>query len=1113
MREFPANPMQMSAFNRHRAQLQTGEANTRISISFGEKTDSASLRAAWHAVVLRHGILRSSFTQFAGEMVTVRETDSAGTEWADLDWMGEAQEAVPGKWNALLAEEAQRPFDAAVLPLMRIHEIRLPGGNAHYLLTFPSFLLDELSVVRVLADWLVAIGQPVAFEPAPAILPTSGSLAAWKEILSGADQPMRLHPRPDDGVAAQVSVALDREETAAFTGFCATRNLERPVVLQCLWALVLRRFGATGNLLLALHSARQSQEVGYFESWLPVSQTWEVTVGPWLLAAQKRRDMAEANAWINPAQALAATGLPFAFPDIPVAFAWRGETLNDIIHSALPRWINFDGRVIESSASGLRLDARDGIRLDLRVTGPSELVARDLLSRVTALIADLPELIDKPVTKIPVLLPEEIRTLRMWTRGPESVEHPESLVSAFREIADKYPDAVAVQDGDYALTFSMLGSLSDKLAEHLSKAGLAGGWHVGLFLSASSWVAVALLGSWKAGNLCVAIDPSSPKEWTESALSSHDVGVVLCDALSGPLLDESYRRRIVLDQEWDSLETSALPKLKIQADTPAAILPGHSDGEPPIIRALTHCQLLAASLEGARVLDFGPGDSFLAHSAAGGGAFLDEWLVPLLTGGTVRIAGNDLLDLAAAPVTHIRLTAPEWHNQAVRWSHGEGLVSPTIRVVAVEAGSPRKAALDIWNQHSTESLNTLVFFSPAGLCGLGVAAAARPDGLNLSPGKPTPDVEVSVFDPNSHEMPPGYSGELVFRFPGWKKTAGKATSRKGILTGLRAWRNRAGDLFIESDEKRAPGIPDAQARLATEPLLANALDAYVGAHSWVLVGASAETMVLGLLTVHEWPLTRGGWIDESLLPVPEVPVQQTPKPVFPPKPSVASRQWNPVTVMQDKGDDTTLILIPGASGTPDLYRDLAMAIGPTRRVIGILARGFHNSEACHPSIESAAAAYLEALLEEDPTASFMLAGFGFGGTVALEMTRQLVAAGRSAPELLLIGSIAPAAEISGGWITSVKSAFKRFSAPERMEPVVIASEPSASHEAAWKKYRFAFGNFPARIVIPSDFPPDGATNWLAALPEARIIPVKCRWDEMLAFPAVKRLASILNNGD
>ena len=95
----------------------------------------------------------------------------------------------------------------------------------------------------------------------------------------------------------------------------------------------------------------------------------------------------------------------------------------------------------------------------------------------------------------------------------------------------------------------------------------------------------------------------------------------------------------------------------------------------------------------------------------------------------------------------------------------------------------------------------------------------------------------------------------------------------------------------------------------------------------------------------------------------------------------------------------------------------------------------------------------------------------------------------------------------------MKSAFKRLSAPVRMEPHAAANEPYASHEAAWKKYQFLPGSIAARIVLPSDFPPDGAANWLAALPEARIVPVKCRWDEMLAFPAVKRLASILNNGE
>ena len=208
-----------------------------------------------------------------------------------------------------------------------------------------------------------------------------------------------------------------------------------------------------------------------------------------------------------------------------------------------------------------------------------------------------------------------------------------------------------------------------------------------------------------------------------------------------------------------------------------------------------------------------------------------------------------------------------------------------------------------------------------------------------------------------------------------------------------------------------------------------------------------------------------------------------------------------------------MVLLPGASGTPDLYRDLASAIGPARRIIGILARGFHNQESCHPSIESAAASYLDALLEEDPSASFVLAGFGFGGAVALEMARQLAAAGRPIPELLLIGAVAPFPEKSGGWLSNMKGAFKRLSAPVLMEPRPAKDEPSLTHETAWRKFRFAACNIAARIVLPSDFPPDAAANWLSVLPAARIEPVKCRWEEMLSFPAVKRLASIINNAE
>ncbi len=1110
MREFQANPMQSAAFSRCRALQPTAGANTQISISFGERTGSELLRQAWQSVAGRHGILRTTFTPYAGEMLSCKEADAAQEDWTSIDWQADAPESVPEKWNALLATDAARPFDPTALPLVRFHEIRLPGGNTHFLLSFPGFLLDEFSVVRVLADWLIAIGQPLSSEVPEAGKPAPGSLAAWKEILGGAEGPLQLHPRPAGWDSfVQCTSSLGREETAAFAEFCAGRKLDRQVVLQSLWALIQRRFGATGNMTLGLHSARQSAEAGHFECWLPIVHEWTGTVGAWLLGAQSRHNAATANAWISPEQALAATGQPLRLDDIPSSFAWRGEPLNDILHSALPRWINFDARIQPRPPTGLALEARDGTRLQLTVSAGSETAARDLLARVSSLIADLPQLFDKPLAKVPVLQPEEISTLRAWARGPESIEHPESLTVAFRGTAAARPNEVAVQTGEDALTFAALDAQSDKLAAHLAKAGLAGGWHVGLFLSPSSWVSIALLGAWKAGNLCVPVDPSSPPEWLEATFSSNDVGVVICDSASAALLDESSRRRIVIDQEWDTLETSDLSQPDIKTDTPAAILVGHSDGEPPIVRALTHSQLVAAAIEGARVLNFGPGDSLLAHSAAGGGGFFDEWLIPILAGGTVLTAGNDLLDPATAPVTHLRLTAPEWHNQAARWMHGEEQMAHSLRVVAVEAGSPRKAALDIWNQHAGCQLSTIVFFSPAGLCGLGVAAIAQADAPLLPMGKPTPDVEASVFDPDSHEMPPGYSGQLAFRFPGWKKLAG-GSGRKGLATGLRAWRDKAGELFIESDAKRAPGIPTAAERRALGSLQETALDAHIGAHSWIL-GPSAPA---GVLPVAEWPLTRGGWIDDSLLPVPEVAVPKPVKPAPPTARSVAPAQpWNPVTVLKETGTLPALVLIPSASGSPDIYRDLASALGESRRVLGIVARGFHSPDSCHPSVESAAAAYIAALLEEDPSVSFVLAGFGFGGTVALEMARQLAAAGRPAPELLLIGTTAPAAEQAGGWLSTFKSAFKRLSAPGQMEPHASKSEPALSHESAWRKYQFEPTSLTARIVIPSDFPPDAGANWLSVLPDARIEPVKCRWDEMLAFPAVKRLASILDNGD
>jgi non-ribosomal peptide synthetase component F len=267
------------------------------------------------------------------------------------------------------------------------------------------------------------------------------------------------------------------------------------------------------------------------------------------------------------------------------------------------------------------------------------------------------------------------------------------VVDAFKKVAQNHAGSVAIRFGGHDTTYADLDVHSDKLAAHLEAAGVDGGWHVAILMAPSSWIGIALLGVWKAGNSCLALDPTAPPEWIEQTLAAHDAAVVVCDSATAERIDPGQRRRIVIDQDLESAPQDPPKDRRIAAEDLAASIPGHVDSAPPLVRALTHSTLLAAAIEGARLMEFRAGDSFLVRSMPGGGAFFDEWLLPLLAGGTAHVAGEDLLESATAPVTHLRLTSPEWANQAAAWIGGSTPASDTIRSIAIEAGAPPPPSL------------------------------------------------------------------------------------------------------------------------------------------------------------------------------------------------------------------------------------------------------------------------------------------------------------------------------------------------------------------------------------------------------------------------------------
>ena len=1109
MRQYPANPMQAAAYHRYVAAPKVPGAQVQVSISFGESVNSEFLRQAWQLVVQRHPILRSSFSKSL-DGVVVREAEKGDPDWISLDWQSIEPTAIPDKWNALVSADALVDFEPLSLPLVRIHEIRLPGGSGHYLLTAPAFLLDEFSITRVLLDLLLTLGQsPLA---APGVMPEPVKARSWREFMDGAEAPLHWKPRFGDGAFVRTPLLLDRTGTSEFSKFCHDNDLEESLVIRCLWSLLLRRYGASGNLMLCRFDARaESTEAGYFQNWLPIVQTWKGAVGDWLDAAQLLEDTIAENIWVEADEALRSAGLEFSAPAIQASFQWRGPSMNDIIHTALPRWINFDAQIQAVQSPGFHLEARPGARLELSICGPfsNEIAAKDILSRLAFLIKSLPDSLRKPVDLLPILHSEEIRAIRDSSRGPAQPAHCGTVIESIRRHATESPGTIAVRCGDYSMTYAELDSMSDKLASHFQKSGISGGWHAAIVLSPSAWVAVAILGIWKAGNSFLAVDPSATPDLIEQTLASHDVAIVVADSNSSPHLDTSHRRCIVIDEEWDGMEVdSELPSAPAP-ESLAATIGGFT--ESPVIPALSHSLILSAMMEGARLMDFQAGDSFLVKSPTGGGAFFDEWLIPLVAGGTAFVFDPGAGSAATMPVSHMRLTEPEWSNSAAVWLCGDATFSETIRSVAVEAGAPLQNTAIVWSRRFLNRIKQTIFFSPAGLCGLGLAGGIRKDTPRLPVGKPTAEVEISLVDGDGLDIPPGCLGKIHLKFPGWRSLP-NAVERLGVDIGVNGWRDAQGDFYLESP---FPGgtLPDEDAIRRTRPFEKGVLSAYAGASNFVLSNESEP----GVVTLSSWPLTSAGWIDSSALP--SVPVESpdaissfesatvSPEPERRP---VKSEPWFPLVKLQDVEVLRPLILVHGSSGTTDIYSELIEAVGPDRRILGITARGVSNSEACHPNIETAAAQYLAAIFEEESNSNFQLVGFGFGSAVVLEMARQLQSVGRELPELVLIGCIPPQAIQKENWLGRLKKSLKRSKGPDRLEPGEAVNPTAARHEAIWRSYRFPVSEFPVKIILPANLGEGVAESWLEILPFAEIEFTRSYWADMLARPAVKRIASILN---
>ncbi|AIG79243.1 Hypothetical protein AJAP_32145 [Amycolatopsis japonica] len=230
-----------------------------------------------------------------------------------------------------------------------------------------------------------------------------------------------------------------------------------------------------------------------------------------------------------------------------------------------------------------------------------------------------------------------------------------TVPALFARQVDRAPDAVAVADGDRALTYRELDELAGRLAGKLIARGVGVGGRVAVMLDRSADLLVALLAVWKAGAAYVPVDASYPAPRVAFMVEDSGASLMLCSAATRDGVPAGIESLLVTDDAGEAAVVPASPE-----DLAYVMYTSGSTGKPKGV-AVPHASV--AELVGDPGWAMEPDDAVLMHAPHSFDASLCEIWVPLVSGARVVIAepgpvdARRLREAVAGGVTRAHLTA------------------------------------------------------------------------------------------------------------------------------------------------------------------------------------------------------------------------------------------------------------------------------------------------------------------------------------------------------------------------------------------------------------------------------------------------------------------------
>ncbi|XRE44280.1 Polyketide synthase modules-related protein [Tenacibaculum discolor] len=347
------------------------------------------------------------------------------------------------------------------------------------------------------------------------------------------------------------------------------------------------------------------------------------------------------------------------------------------------------------------------------------------------------------------------------------LQNDKTFLDVFNDKAKQHPNKIAIKDDFRELSYKQVQELSTTIAQNLlslkEETNL-----IGVLLNRSAYTIAVLLGVLKAGKSYIPLDPSFPKKRLQYIIDHSKLKTIISDQERVLIFDNC--NSISLESIVSELETEkefVLPKV-LPSDTAYIIYTSGSTGNPKGVE-IGHKSLLNFLLSIKDRPGVKPEDVLFAVTTYSFDISILEFFVPLISGASVYVASNEILENYSKTIETIQRVSPTiiqatpsfyqllinggWEgNRETKLFCGGDLLSEDL------AAQLLSNCLELWNMYGPTE--TTIWSSVKKI-------TEKSEASNI--GNPIANTQFYVLDNNLQFLPIGSNGVLYIGGEGLAK--------------------------------------------------------------------------------------------------------------------------------------------------------------------------------------------------------------------------------------------------------------------------------------------------------------------------------------------------------